>query len=109
MRPIVFFVAMAGLAVAGSIPACADEIADAIEQGRTFYQSGNLAAAKQALDLASQLIGQKTRKPSASSCLRHFRGGRRNRCKPRPALRLASVPIDLKAEMTLSGPAAMNR
>jgi hypothetical protein len=37
----------------------ADEIADAIDQARKAYQAGNLAAAKQSLDLASQLIGQK--------------------------------------------------
>lgn len=37
----------------------ADDILDAIDQARKAYQSGNSAAAKQQLDLASQLIGQK--------------------------------------------------
>ena len=37
----------------------ADDILDAIEQARKSYQAGNLAAAKQSLDLASQLVGQK--------------------------------------------------
>ena len=37
----------------------ADDILDAIEQGRKAYQSGDLGGAKQSLDLASQLIGQK--------------------------------------------------
>ena len=49
------------LAFAGAIavPALADDITDAIEQARKAYQSGDLANAKQSLDLASQLIGQK--------------------------------------------------
>jgi hypothetical protein len=37
----------------------ADDILDAIEQARKAYQSGDMASAKQSLDLASQLIGQK--------------------------------------------------
>lgn len=37
----------------------ADDVLDAIEQARKSYQSGDLANAKQSLDLASQLIGQK--------------------------------------------------
>jgi|SRR6266849_8838537 len=37
----------------------ADDILDAIDQARKSYQSGDLANAKQSLDLASQLIGQK--------------------------------------------------
>jgi hypothetical protein len=37
----------------------ADDILEAIDQGRKSYQSGDMAAAKQSLDLASQLIGQK--------------------------------------------------
>lgn len=40
-------------------PALADDITDAIEQARKAYQSGDLSNAKQSLDLASQLIGQK--------------------------------------------------
>jgi hypothetical protein len=37
----------------------ADEITEAIDQGRKAYQGNDLAGAKQSLDLASQLIGQK--------------------------------------------------
>ena len=37
----------------------ADEVLDAIDQARKAYQGGDLANAKQSLDLASQLIGQK--------------------------------------------------
>jgi hypothetical protein len=37
----------------------ADDILDAIEAARKAYQSGDLGNAKQQLDLASQLIGQK--------------------------------------------------
>ena len=40
-------------------PALADDITDAIEQARKAYQGGDLANAKQSLDLASQLIGQR--------------------------------------------------
>jgi hypothetical protein len=46
------------VAMAVSAPA-ADEVIEAIDQARKSYQSGDLANAKQALDLASQLIGQK--------------------------------------------------
>jgi len=59
MRSMVVAAAAAFLAVAGVQHAAADEISDAIEQGRKAYQAGDLAGAKQALDLASQLIGQK--------------------------------------------------
>ena len=37
----------------------ADEVIEAIDQARKAYQGGDLAGAKQNLDLASQLIGQK--------------------------------------------------
>jgi len=37
----------------------ADEVIEAIDQARQAYQGGDLAGAKQSLDLASQLIGQK--------------------------------------------------
>jgi hypothetical protein len=37
----------------------ADDILDAIDQARKSYQAGNYSAAKQSLDLASQLVGQK--------------------------------------------------
>ena len=48
------------LLTALALPAfAADDIVDAMDQARKAYQAGDLAAAKQALDLASQLIGQK--------------------------------------------------
>ncbi len=49
-------VVIATLAMA---PAHADDILDAIEQGRKAYQSGDMTGAKQSLDLAAQLIAQK--------------------------------------------------
>jgi hypothetical protein len=51
--------AVLALTVALAVPACADDISDAIDQARKAYQSGDLTNAKQSLDLASQLIGQK--------------------------------------------------
>ena len=42
-----------------TVPARADDILDAIDQSRKAYQAGDMAAAKQSLDLASQLIAQK--------------------------------------------------
>jgi hypothetical protein len=46
--------------VAAAGPAgAADDILDAIDAARKAYQSGDLGNAKQQLDLASQLIGQK--------------------------------------------------
>src|SRR5512138_2783329 len=52
---------MAALALltALSAPALADDITDAMDQARKAYQAGDLGGAKQSLDLASQLIGQK--------------------------------------------------
>jgi hypothetical protein len=50
--------AAACLALAAA-QAHADDVTDAIEQGRKAYQGGDLSGAKQSLDLASQLIGQK--------------------------------------------------
>jgi hypothetical protein len=50
------------LAVVLALPVsafAADDVLDAIDQARKAYQSGDLAGAKQSLDLASQLIGQK--------------------------------------------------
>ena len=37
----------------------ADDILDAIDQARKAYQAGDMAGAKQSLDTASQLVGQK--------------------------------------------------
>jgi hypothetical protein len=50
----------AALLAALAFPAlAADDILEAIDQGRKAYQSGDTAGAKQQLDLASQLIAQK--------------------------------------------------
>src|SRR5438093_11400882 len=53
--------AFAALVVLGltAAPAFADDITEAIDQARKAYQAGDLGTAKQSLDLASQLIGQK--------------------------------------------------
>jgi hypothetical protein len=42
-----------------SAASAADDVLDAIDKARKSYQSGDLGNAKQSLDLASQLIGQK--------------------------------------------------
>jgi len=55
-RPIQLFAVALCLA---ATPGLADNVTDAIEQGRKAYSAGDLAKAKEALDLASQLIGQK--------------------------------------------------
>jgi hypothetical protein len=55
VRAFVFGMVMA---LAGSA-AQADDITDAIDQARKSYQAGDMAGAKQSLDMASQLIGQK--------------------------------------------------
>lgn len=48
------------LLAAATVPAlAADDILDAIDAGRKAYQAGDMQNAKQSLDLASQLIGQK--------------------------------------------------
>src|SRR5256714_12737242 len=50
------------LAVVLALPVsafAADDVLDAIDQARKAYQGGDLAGAKQSLDFASQLIGQK--------------------------------------------------
>ena len=54
----ILFTILAAAALA--VPALAgDDILDAIDQARKSYQDGNYTAAKQSLDLASQLVGQK--------------------------------------------------
>jgi hypothetical protein len=50
---------VAVLATVALPAAAADDILDAIDQARKSYQSGDMATAKQSLDLASQLIAQK--------------------------------------------------
>jgi hypothetical protein len=57
---IVRAAALLALIVCPALPVlAADDVLDAIESARKAYQSGDLANAKQSLDLASQLIGQK--------------------------------------------------
>lgn len=51
--------AVSAAALLGAAPACADEVEDSIKEGLSAYGSGDLTAAKQALDYASQLIAQK--------------------------------------------------
>ena len=50
---VTFLASMMGAARAG------DEILDALDQARNAYKSGDMSNAKQSLDFASQLIGQK--------------------------------------------------
>ncbi len=51
---------VAALALLAVTPVlAADDILDAIEQARKAYQAGDMAGAKQSLDTASQLVGQK--------------------------------------------------
>ncbi len=53
-------IACAAALVVLSMPAvAADDILDTIDQARKAYQAGDATAAKQSLDLASQLIAQK--------------------------------------------------
>ena len=49
-------VSILGVLVASAL---ADDITEAMDQARKAYQGGDLSGAKQSLDLASQLIGQK--------------------------------------------------
>ena len=55
----VYLLAAAAALVFAVVPAAADDVTEAMDQARKAYQSGNLGEAKQQLDLASQLIGQK--------------------------------------------------
>jgi hypothetical protein len=54
-----FRIALCAALLAAATPAFADDITDAMDQARKAYQAGNYGTAKQSLDLASQLIGQK--------------------------------------------------
>lgn len=59
MNSLRVFAAVALLGLAAVPALAADDVLDAIDQARKAYQAGNLGEAKQSLDLASQLIGQK--------------------------------------------------
>jgi hypothetical protein len=51
---------VAAIGIFAALPAfAADDILDAIDQARKSYEAGDMAGAKQQLDTASQLIGQK--------------------------------------------------
>lgn len=52
--------AVALVAVFAATPAAADDIRDAIEEARRAYQANDMTAAKAALDVASQLIAQRS-------------------------------------------------
>lgn len=54
-----FICAAVFLVVAPVAALAADDILDTIEQARKAYQAGDMTGAKQSLDLASQLVGQK--------------------------------------------------
>jgi hypothetical protein len=59
---MIVFRTIAAVALAVSVcgtAGAADDVLDALEQARKSYQSGDLASAKQSVDFASQLIGQK--------------------------------------------------
>jgi hypothetical protein len=56
LRIVLSTVLLATLALPAT---AADDILDAIDQARKAYQSGDMANAKQSLDVASQLIAQK--------------------------------------------------
>ncbi len=58
--PLLRLLAAIFLLVAATVPAlAADDILDAMDQARKAYQAGDMGTAKQQLDVASQLIGQK--------------------------------------------------
>jgi hypothetical protein len=59
-------VAALSITLLAAAPALADEITDAIDAARKAYQAGDMSNAKQSLDLASQLIGQKNAEGFAS-------------------------------------------
>ena len=59
MNPKITAFILCVTAVAATPAYPADEILEAMDQARKAYQSGDMTNAKQSLDLASQLIGQK--------------------------------------------------
>jgi hypothetical protein len=59
MRMLRIFLSAAVLAACALPALAADDIIDAIDAARKSYQAGDLANAKQSLDVASQLIAQK--------------------------------------------------
>ena len=64
---VIRMLAVAAVLVFPALPAgAADEVMEAIDQARNAYQAGNFGEAKQSLDLASQLIGQKNAEGFAS-------------------------------------------
>ncbi len=59
MIPIRSLVVAALFAVVALPALAADDVLDAMEDARKAYQAGDMTKAKQQLDLASQLVGQK--------------------------------------------------
>ena len=53
------FFCAAAILISSAPALAADDVIEAMDQARKAYQGGDLGGAKQALDLASQLIGQK--------------------------------------------------
>lgn len=77
-RPFFLFTAIVCLSLGGA--AAADDIAEAIADAQKAYKSGDLAAAKQSLDLASPLIFQKNAEGDGSGvspATQRSGGGRR--------------------------------
>ena len=91
-------VLIAALALAAPVAAtAADDILDAIDQARKSYQDGNYTAAKQSLDLASQLVGQKNaeilcRLAAGGAARLEGREGGNRRCWRRHVRRLLGEP-----------------
>lgn len=59
MRSVRIWIGVVAFVTAIAPAFAADEIVEAIEEARKSYQAGDMAKAKQSLDLASQLVGQK--------------------------------------------------
>jgi NAD-dependent DNA ligase len=67
MNPKITAIILCATVLAATPAHPADDVLDAIEQARKAYQSGDLVNAKQSLDLASQLIGQKNAEASSAA------------------------------------------
>jgi hypothetical protein len=78
MNSLRLLAAVAALAFA-VVPATADDITDAMDAARKAYQSGDLGEAKQQLDLASQLIGQKNAEGFAALLPKPLAGGKQEK------------------------------
>jgi hypothetical protein len=70
----------------------ADDILDAIDQARKSYQDGNFTAAKQSLDLASQLVGQKNAESFATLLPAALPGRKAEKARPPRSVSPCSAP-----------------